>query len=149
MARNISVKVPVAALRQQIESKIAEIDKAVEEYPNVRKQYEADKEAYKEAVVAFVAKFLTSNAHTVGYDYDDDIRISRHYGNRFEMSFDADKIEGFPENPDEPERPNQKEWFGRDYVTRKQLLEKNLKILSMTTQEEVSASTYGTIMELL
>ena len=149
MARNISVKVPVAKLVEQIESKIAEIEEAEANYPAIRKQYEQDREAYKEAVVAFLAEFLTSNAHTVGYNYDDHIRISRHYGNRFELSFHAEDIEGFPEEPTEPERPNQKEWFGREHTTRKKLLEKNLSILKMTSQEEVSASTYGAIMEIL
>ena len=149
MARNISVKVPVAKLIEQIEGKIAEIEEAEANYPAIRKQYEADREAYKENVLSFLAEFLTSNANTVGYDYEDTIRISRHYGNRFELSFHAEDIEGFPKEPEEPERPNQKEWFGRDYTTRKQLLQKNLSILKMTSQEEVSASTYGAIMEIL
>ena len=34
-------------------------------------------------------------------------------------------------------------------TTQKAILEKNLKILKMTTQEEVSASTYGAIMEII
>lgn len=149
MARNISVKVPVASLIAEIENKIAEIDKAIADYPRVRDEYEKANEAYKSEVVAFVANFLTSNHHTVGYNYDDTIRIARAYGGRFELTFDIEAIEGFPEKPEEPSRPNQLEWFGREHATRKQLLEKNLKILKMTSQDEVSASTYGAIMEIL
>ena len=149
MARNISVKVPVASLIAEIENKIAEIEQAIADYPRKREEYEKAQEKYKSDVVAFVADFLTSNNHTVGYDYDDTIRIARAYGGRFELTFDTEAIAGFPEKPEEPSRPNQNEWFGREHTTRKSLLEKNLKILRMTSQEEVSASTYGAIMEIL
>ena len=40
MARSISVKVPTSLLIEQIEERIAEIDKAIEEYPAKRKQFE-------------------------------------------------------------------------------------------------------------
>lgn len=149
MARNISVKVPVVALVAEIENKIAEIDKAVANYPAEREAFEKAQEKYKQDVVAFLAEFLTSNSHSVGYDYDDTLRISRAYNGRFELVADTDAIEGFPEEPVCPTKPNQKEWFGRDHATRKELLEKNLRILKMTSQEEVNASTYGAIMEIL
>lgn len=149
MARNISVKVPVASLIAEIESKIAEIDEAVASYPAEREAYEKAQEAYKGEVVAFMAKFLTSNSHSVGYDYDDTLRINRTYGGRFELVLDTDAIADFPKEPVSPEKPNQREWFGRDHTTRKELLEKNLRILRMTSQEEVNASTYGAIMEIL
>ena len=149
MARNISVKVPVAGLIAEIESKIAEIDEAVANYPAEREAFEKAQEKYKADVVAFMAEFLTSNNHSVGYDYDDTLRISRNYGGRFELVLDTDAIAGFPVEPVSPVKPNQREWFGRDHTTRKELLEKNLRILRMTSQEEVNASTYGAIMEIL
>jgi len=151
MARNISVKVPVSTLVANIEAKIAEIDKAVEEYPAKREQYERDHKEYQAKVVEFALDYIGKNKHLVGQDYDSVVRVSSYsrYSRRFEFSLDADSIAGFPEAPVEPERPNQKEHFGRDYTTQKTLLEKNLRILKMTTQEEVSASTYGAIMEIL
>ena len=149
MARNISVKVPVASLIAEIENKIAEIDEAVASYPAEREAFEKAQEAYKGEVVAFMAKFLTSNSHSVGYDYDDTLRISRTYGGRFELVLDTDAITDFPKEPVAPTKPNQSEWFGREHTTRKTLLEKNLRILRMTSQEEVNASTYGAIMEIL
>jgi len=149
MARNISVKVPVASLVAEIENKIAEIDEAVANYPAEREAFEKAQEKYKEDVVAFLAEFLTSNSHSVGYNYDDTLRITRTFGGRFELQLDTDAITGFPVEPEQPTKPNQKEWFGRDHATRKELLEKNLRILKMTSQEEVNASTYGAIMEIL
>ena len=148
MARNISVKIPVSVLTAQIEEKIAEIDKAVEDYPAVREQYEKDLEAYKEQVAKAVSDFLKNNADKIGHNLDDVVRISSNYGGRLELTFDQEALD-FPKRPTEPERPNQSKWYGRDHATNKSLLERNLKILRMTSQEEVSASTYGAVMELL
>ena len=148
MARSISVKVPVATLISSIENKIAEIDKAIEDYPETRKQYEADLEVYKDKVAQAVSQFLKTNATKIGYNYDDVVRINSGYSGRLELTFDQDALD-FPKRPSEPERPNQSRWYGRDHANQKDLLEKNLKILRMTTQEEVNASTYGAVMELL
>jgi hypothetical protein len=155
MARSISVKVPTSLLVQQIEERIALIDKEIEEYPVKREEFEKAEEAYKKNVANFVAAYLGENLDRIGYDYNDTIRIgSTSYGfrgnaSKVEIIFDADAIVGFPKRPEAPSAPNQKESFGREYVTRKELLEKNLRILKMTSQEEVNASTYGAIMEII
>lgn len=148
MARNISVKIPVALLTSQIEAKIAEIEAEIENYPAKREQYDKDLEGYKTKVAEFVSDFLNKNASKVGYDHDSVVRIVHSYNGRLELQFDTDALE-LPKRPEEPKRPNQNEWFGREHATRKQLLERNLKILKMTSQEEVNASTYGAVMELL
>ena len=154
MARSISVKVPTSLLVQQIEERIAQIDAEVAEYPAKREAFEKAEEAYKAEVANFVADYLSKNLKKIGFGYEDIIRINTGYGYRgatgkVELTFDTDAIVDFPKRPEAPEKPNQKESFGRDYTTRKSLLEKNLKILKMTTQEEVSASTYGAVMEIL
>jgi len=149
MARNISVKIPTSKLVETIEARIAEIDKDIEEYPAKREQYERDMEQYKTDMANFVAAYLGSNLDKVGNNYDSVIRIGENFRGRVEITFDTDSIAGFPKRPEAPSQPNQRESFGRDYTTRKSLLEKNLKILKMTSQEEVSASTYGAVMEIL
>jgi len=149
MARSISVKVPTAHLVQTLEDKIAEIEKDIAEYPARREQYEKDLATYKTNLLDFVSKFLLGNSHLIGEEWDSVIRLSGGRGNRVELEFEPDAIENFPKRPKEPERPNQTRYYGRDYSTQKDLLEKNLKILKMTNQEEVSASTYGAVMELL
>jgi len=148
MARSISVKIPTATLIAQIEERIAEIDKEIEEYPAKRQQYEKDLEAYKANLANFIAAYVGENLDKVGYNYDDLIRINN-YGQRVELSFFPSAILGAPRQPQEPEAPNQNRSFGREWTTQKAILEKNLKILKMTTQEEVSASTYGAIMEII
>jgi len=155
MARSISVKVPTSLLVQQIEERIAQIDADIEEYPAKREAFEKAEEAYKSEVANFVSAYLGENLDKIGYGYEDIIRINTGYlgfrssGGKVELTFDTDAIVGFPVRPEAPEKPNQRESFGRDYSTRKELLEKNLRILKMTSQEEVNASTYGAIMEIL
>jgi hypothetical protein len=148
MARSISVKVPTSTLIANLEAKIAEIDEAIAAYPAKRKQYEADQEAYKAKVAEFVTNYLNKNIGQIGYDYDSTIRLTTR-GHIVELEFRTDSIADFPTAPEAPSRPNETRYYGRDYVTPKAILEKNLKILRMTSQEEVSASTYGAIMELL
>src|SRR6056300_62380 len=143
MARSISVKVPTAMLIQQIE-----------EYPAKRESFDKAEEAYKAQLANFIAAYLGENLDKIGFAYEDIIRINTGFGvykgqSRVEVTFDTDAIVGFPERPVAPEKPNQRESFGREYSTRKELLEKNLRILKMTSQEEVNASTYGAIMEIL
>jgi hypothetical protein len=149
MARNISVKVPVATLVAEIENKIAEIDAAIANYPDAIKKYEADLEAYKAEVAEFVAGYVAQNVEKIGFDYDNPIRINLHRGTIVELEFKSDEIVGFPQKPEKPSQPNQTQYYGRDYVTPKAILEKNLRVLRMTSQEEVNASTYGAILELL
>jgi hypothetical protein len=149
MARSISVKVPTALIVQQIEERIAQINQEIEEYPAKRDQYEADLEAYKQKVADFISDYLSKNAKKIGYGYEDTIRISTNYSNRVELIFTTEAIPGFPKKPEAPTAPNQREYFGREHATRKELLEKNLRILKMTSQEEVNASTYGAIMEII
>jgi hypothetical protein len=150
MARSISVKVPTALIVQQIEERIAQIDKDIAEYPAKREQFEKEQEAYKKTVADFVSDYLVKNAKKIGYDHDSVIRISQHFsGNRVELIFDTSAISGFPKRPEAPTAPNQREYFGREHATRKELLEKNLRILKMTSQKEVNASTYGAIMEII
>ena len=149
MARSISVKVPTSLLVQTIEDRVAEIEQAVAEYPAKREQYERDLATYKTKLIEFVSSFIVGNSHLIGEEWDSVIRLTGGRNNRVELEFEPDAIENFPKRPTEPERPNQQKYYGRDYSTQKELLEKNLKILKMTSQEEVSASTYGAVMEIL
>lgn len=148
MARNISVKIPTATLIANIESAIAEIDEQVANYPIALEQYERDNEAYKNKIAEAVSDYLAKNADKVGFDYDSPVRITTSYSGRLELQIDND-LAGLPKRPEKPVSPNQSSHYGREYTTKKSLLERNLKILRMTSQEEVNASTYGAIMEIL
>ena len=151
MARTLSVKIPTATLIADVEATIAKIDADVESYPEKVKQYEADLANYKTAVVKFATDYITANADKIGFEYDSPIRlVQNHYSqNKFEIELDISVIANFPQKPVKPTAPNQTEHFGREYTTRKAILEKNLRILKMTSQEEVNASSYSSVIDLI
>jgi hypothetical protein len=148
MARTMSVKIPTALLISDIEKSIAKIDEDVEAYAGLRKQYELDVKKYQDELVAHAIKAL-SDPSNIGTEHGSLVRLtSNHYRNDVDVSFDVDGL-GFPTKPAEPIKPNDKTYFGREYITRKELLERNLRILKMTSQEEVSASSYSAVIDLI
>jgi hypothetical protein len=150
MARALAVKVPTASLIALVEEKIAVIKADLANYPANVKQYETEYADYKKNLVASAIKALTENPELVGENYDNAIRVSlNHYGNpSVSVQFDSQAL-GFPEAPVKPENPNQKTHFGREYATPLEMLEKTLRVLKLTAQEEVNASTYSSVMDLL
>lgn len=149
MARALSVKVPTSAVIAQIEEAINKIDEAVASYPADYEKYELELEIYKNEVATAIIKFVGENTNKIGYDYQSDLRISIGHSGKLELSFDSDKIVGFPKRPVEPKKPNQNEWYGNKHINRKEVLESNLRILRMTSQEEINASSYSSVMDLI
>lgn len=149
MARTLSVKVPTANLISDIEASLAKIEADIEAYPAQRQQYEADLKQYEKDVIAHAIKALQDPTN-IGTEYNSLVRVSlnNYRNNGVAVEFDTEAL-GFPTKPTEPNRPNEKTYFGREYVTRKELLEKNLRILRMTSQEEVSASSYSAVIDLI
>ena len=148
MARTLSVKIPTSKLIADIEASIAKIDVDVAEYAEKRKQYEAEVKKYNDDLIAHAIKAL-SEPSNIGTEHGSLVRLSNnHYRNDVSVEFDVDGL-GFPKKPEEPSKPNDKTYFGREYVTRKELLERNLRILKMTTQDEVSASSYSAVIDLI
>ena len=147
MARTLSVKIPTSKLIADVEASIAKIDVAVAEYAEKRKQYETDIKKYNEDLIGFAIKAL-QDKDNIGTDSNSLIRVSRSYSGNVSVDFDVDGL-GFPTKPEEPSKPNEKTYFGREYVSRKELLERNLRILKMTSQEEVSASSYSAVIDLI
>jgi hypothetical protein len=148
MARTLSVKIPTSKLIADIEASIAKIDVDVAEYAEKRKQYEAEVKKYNDDLIAHAIKAL-SDPSNIGTEHGSLVRLSNnHYRNDVSVEFDVDGL-GFPKKPEEPAKPNEKTYFGREYVSRKELLERNLRILKMTSQEEVSASSYSAVIDLI
>jgi hypothetical protein len=147
MARSLSVKIPTAALIKDIEASLAKIEADIKNYPLHLEAYREEKAAHQEKVVLAVIQAL-GNPLNIGTDFGSVVRIEYRYNNQVSVTVNSDLL-GLPEAPSEPKKPNEKEYYGRDYVSRKELLERNLKVLKMTSQEEVSASTYNTVIDLL
>ena len=147
MARTLSVKIATSKLIADIENSIAKIDVDVAAYAELRKQYEVDLKKYNDDLIGYAIKAL-QDPNNIGTEYGSLIRVQRGYSGNVSVDFDVDGL-GFPKKPEEPIKPNEKTYFGREYLTRKELLERNLRILKMTTQEEVSASSYSAVIDLI
>jgi hypothetical protein len=148
MARTLSVKIPTSKLIADVEASIAKIDEAVANYAEAQKAYKVALKQYDAEVIAHAIKAL-SDPDNIGTDLNSPIRVTQnYYRSGVAVEFDTDAL-GFPKRPEAPINPNEKTYFGRDYVTRKELLEKNLRILKMTSQEEVSASSYSAVIDLI
>jgi hypothetical protein len=147
MARSLSVKIPTASLIADIEASLAQIEADIANYPLHLEAYREQKAAHQEKVVLAVIQAL-GNPLNIGTDFGSVVRIEYRYNNQVSVTVNSDLL-GLPEAPSEPKKPNEKEYYGRDYVSRKELLQRNLKVLKMTSQEEVSASTYNTVIDLL
>jgi len=146
MARALSVKVPTSSLIALLEDKIATIQTAIADYPRAKAQYKEDVKAYKKSVLNLALSKIASNPEVL-FD-NDSLDVSTSYRNDVQITLDKDLFE-LPEMPEQPEDPNRKEWIGRDHTTKLSVLEKTLAVLKLTNQEEVSASTYNSVMELL
>jgi hypothetical protein len=148
MARTMSVKIPTAKLIADVEASIDKIDVDVANYAEEVKAYRDEMVEYEKALIAKAIEAM-SNPDNIGTDHNSPIRIQRNsYRNDVSVEFDPEAL-GFPEKPTEPIKPNDKTYFGREYITRKELLGRNLRILKMTTQEEVSASSYSAVIDLI
>lgn len=149
MARALSVKVPTAAVIAQIEEAISKIDEAVASYADDVAEYKIANEAYKAKVAKYITDYVSKNVDKIGYEHSDLIQINTDYRSRMALSFDADALPDFPVKPAEPKKPNQSEWIGGKHLNRKEVLEQNLRILRMTNQEEINASSYSTVIDLI
>jgi hypothetical protein len=149
MARSLSVKIPTASLIADVEASIANIEAKVASYPADMEAYRQAQKAHQEIVLKTVIDAL-KNPENIGDTYDSIICVQQNrYGrNGVEIQVNTDLL-GIPQPPESPSNPNAKESFGRDYTSRLDLLKKNLKVLKMTNQEEVNASTYNTVIDLL
>ena len=150
MARAISVKIPTAKVIEMIEQKIAEITDEIATYPARKAQYQADNEAYTKAVIQRVGQAIAKRGSELltNEDYDNAVRVSTNYQNRVELTIGKDILDGL-ERPVEPTNPEPKNYYGRSYSTKREELEKTLRLLKMSEQETITSSAYNSVLELL
>jgi len=146
MPRALSVKVPTSSLIALLEDKIADIKTAIANYPTAKAQYKEDLKAYKKSILDLALAKIASNPEVL-FD-NESLEVGTSYRNDVQITLDKDLFE-LPEQPTQPSDPNSREWIGRDHTTKLVVLEKTLAVLKLTTQEEVNASTYNSVMELL
>ena len=146
MARALSVKVPTADLIALLENKIAEIKSAIADYPRAIKQYKEDKNTYKRTILDLAIAKITEDPASL---FDEDIlSVDTSYRGDIQLTLSKSLL-SLPDEPQQPEDPSQKTWIRNVHTNKLEQLEKTLQVLRMTKQEEVNASTYNSVMELL
>lgn len=153
MARAISVKIPTSKVIEMIEAKIAEINEEIASYPARKAQYLEDRKVYAEAVVARLGELIaTRGAELLNTeDYDNGIRVSTNYRNSVEITLGKELTDGLV-RPVEPTDPEPKGYYGgrgSGYSTKREELEKTLRLLKMSEQETITSSAYNSVLELL
>jgi len=148
MARSLSLKVPTASLIALVEEKIANLNKQIENYPAAIEKFQADNEKYDKTLYKLAIAALTEKPKLISPEHGSPIRIYTNYQGNVIAEVSNDAL-GFPKRPEKPVSPNDKRYFGREYESPLSMLEKTLKVLQLTTQEEVNASTYSSVMDLL
>jgi hypothetical protein len=145
MARAVSVKIPTSKVIEMIESKLAEMDKSVKEYPALFNAYTKANKEYAKAVIELAGKNTNKVVAYQEFDWtSDQIAISSDYRGSVQFYVGkalASKIGEKPERPTDPDNYSFKQ--------NKEQLEKTLKLLRMTEQESVSASTYNSVLDLI
>jgi hypothetical protein len=133
-----------------IEKKLAEIDLAIANYPALIQQHKLAQVEYQKSLVAMTIDALTNKPELIGENHNDAIRVSSHHysGRQVSVTIDSDAL-GFPKPPVEPENPDNKEYVGREYVSKREILANTLRTLRMTEQETINASTYANVMKFL
>jgi hypothetical protein len=149
MARAISVKIPTAKVIEMIEQKIAQINEDIATYPARKAQYQADYKSYTEAVVAILGDLIANNGSALLAEENTDkgIRLSVNYRNAVEITIGKELLA--LEKPTEPTDPEPKGYYRNTYTTKRDELEKTLRLLRMTEQESITSSAYNSVLELL
>jgi hypothetical protein len=146
MARALSVKVPTADIIALLEKKIAEIKSAIVDYPRATKQYKEDVKSYKKTLLALAIEKLTNEPELL---FDEEaLSVDTSYRGDVQITLGKTLFE-LPDEPVKPEDPSQKTWIRNVHTNKLEQLEKSLAVLKMTRQEEVSASTYNSVLDLL
>lgn len=151
MARAVSVKIPTAKVIEMIEDKIASIANDVATYPARKAEYQVAYKAYTEAVIARLGELIAKNGSALLAEEDSDknVRVGTNYRNAIEISIGKSLTEDLVK-PVEPTDPEPKGYYNRNnYSTKREELEKTLRLLRMTEQETITSSTYNSVLELL
>lgn len=143
MAQKINLKIPVKTVLERIEAKISETEKLLADYkknyPSLLKKYEKEQKEYEEAFRKYIFDYLIANAKEFAENYK--IRIyKRNPEFIVPLSDELDKM------PKSPLTVGEFELRNSSYL--KELKEAQ-SLLKMTTQEEISSSSYSNIMNYI
>lgn len=133
MARNISVKVATAKVIKALEDKIASAQKAVVSNEKKRKDYEKVEKAWSKEVAELVFKNISK------------AEVSAHENWRNEVNVNIQLPAGSIKLPEKPQIELEQELARYEVVE----IENAIRILKMTDEEFVNASTFNKVAQYL
>ena len=145
MARAVSVKIPTAKVIEMVESKLAEMNKSIKEYPALLNTYKKEIKAYTKSVLELAGKNANKIVAYKDYDWtDEQISVSFDYRGQAQLHIGKAIFAKLGDKPEQPSDPD-----NYQFRQNKEQLEKTLKLLKLTEQESVSASTYNSVLDLI
>ena len=145
MARSVSVKIPTSKVIEMIETKLAEMAKAEKDYPTLLNAYNKDIKAYGKAVAELISKNANKFVSYDEFNFDsDNFSLTSDYRSVLQVVLGKAMVAKLGDKPTRPE-----EVGGWQITQKKEQLEKTLKLLKMTEQESVNASTYNSVLDLI
>ena len=145
MARAVSVKIPTSTVIEMLEAKLAEIAKAEKDYPSLLATYNKDIKAYGKAVAEFIGKNANKFVSYDEFNFEsDNFSLTSDYRNTVQIIFGRGLVAKIGEKPTKPQEVGC--WQANQH---KEQLEKTLKLLKLTDQESVNASTYNSVLDLI
>ena len=133
MARNISVKVSTAKVIKALEDKIASAQKATVTNEKKRKDYEKVEKAWSKEVADLVFKNISK------------AEVSAHENYRNEVNVNIQLPAGSIKLPEKPQIELEQELARYEVVE----IENAIRILKMTDEEFVNASTFNKVAQYL
>ena len=145
MARSVSVKIPTSTVIEMIETKLATIAKAEKDYPSLLTAYAKDIKVYGKAVAELIGKNPNKFVAYDEFNFEsDNFSVTSDYRNTVQVMLGRGLLAKVGEKPTKPQ-----EVSGWQATQHKEQLEKTLKLLKMTEQETVNASTYNSVLDLI
>jgi len=145
MARSVSVKIPTATVIEMLETKLATIAKAEKDYPTLLNAYSKDIKAYGKAVAELIGKNPNKFVAYDEFNFEsDNFSLTSDYRNTIQVILGRGLVAKVGEKPTKPQ-----EVGGWQATQHKEQLEKTLKLLKLTDQETVNASTYNSVLDLI
>lgn len=145
MARAVSVKIPTSTVLEMVETKLAEMVKAEKDYPSLLATYNKELKAYGKALAELIGKNATKFVPYDEFKFDgDNLSFISDYRNNAQIVVGRSLSAKIGDKPQKPE-----EVGGYHFNQKKEQLEKTLKLLKLTEQESVNASTYNSVLDLI
>jgi len=145
MARSVSVKIPTSTVIEMLEAKLAEITKAEKDYPSLLATYNKDIKIYGKVLAELIGKNANKFVSYDEFKFDsDNFSVTNDYRNIVQVQLGRALSAKVGDKPTRPE-----EVGGWQMTQKKEQLEKTLKLLKLTDQETVNASTYNSVLDLI